>query len=97
MAEVRGSFTVVPEDEAGQLARIEGELCRVAPEEDRLTLTGAILERELLHMEAIRDYQRSHMIKPSPGLTYRVACCFDQLGLAHLRDRWSARTVECDG
>ncbi len=96
LAAVRNAFSILNEQEAHVIAQIGDCMRQISPEEDRLTLWGGVLELGGLCSEAVQNYQRCYLMKPSAGVAYRVASCFDRFGLVHLRDRWNRRILECD-
>jgi hypothetical protein len=96
LAEAPGAFSVLSAGESQLMARVEERMQNVEPEADRLTLWGGLLEHGGLAAEAVQNYRRGHLLRPSAGLAYRIACCFDRFGMAHLRDRWIQQVVELD-
>lgn len=86
--EITGFFSLATEEELKGLMEIENQLKGVVPEQDRLMLWGGIMEEKGFYMEAIEQYKNAYTLEPSDGIAYRIAYCYDKLGLEELRDEW---------
>ena len=55
---------------------------------------GGTLEEKELYMDAVQKYKQAYAIQLSPGVAYRIACCYDKLELEDLREEWNKKIPE---
>ncbi|MBI5222799.1 hypothetical protein HY990_00090 [Candidatus Micrarchaeota archaeon] len=92
--EITGFFTLATEDEIKELIEIEKQLKSVEPEQDKFILWAGIFEEKGLYMEAIEQYKDAYSLETSDGTAYRIAYCYDKLGLEELRDEWNRKITK---
>lgn len=92
--EENGVFFLIDREELKEIEQIEKQIKEIEPEEEKFIIWGGVLEEKGLYIDAIQKYKQSYAIQSSPGVAYRIACCYDKLELEDLREEWNKKIPE---
>jgi len=95
--ETSGFFTLATDEEMELLTEFESRVSRIGFTEDRRFLRGLYLESVGFLIEAARQYEDCYAVRKAPAFAYRIACCYNELGLTALREKWNRRIVDAKG
>lgn len=96
LEEEYGFFSLLTLKEKEDIEQIENQIIYIESENERLLFWGAILEEKELYIDAIQKYKKLYNLQPSPEIAYRIACCYNKLELADLRDEWNRKILQME-